>query len=378
MHLTNQDLLAFKATAQQPSDGTIVAGLINAELLFALRDTADSESKDKVIWPVLEQIFTGFDWSQGFEHNIVIIYDETFTPEIAQSLHYWLRTKCTRIENIHVICLDNPAAQWWQRWCDVMHERSYRVVDVLHTVNADRYFSGQTPPLRDAQGIHRHFSYWGGSYPSRSKNYLLMEISQYRPWAYVDNMGPLLPRQEILDYVENITYYQSQVTVDRIAQCYDELVRDHQFLSNVQGTKKHDEPFDGRGLQWHIDQQCMACVVRETDDTLPYANITEKTLRAFWHGSMVIPISYQAVCDLERCGFQFAHDLFDYSYQHEPDFFRRVQALKRSLDRFIQQCPADRLPQLWHQHRRIWQHNAQTVVRLLAPDHIACEISKNM
>jgi len=373
MILTNQDFFSFCNDNVQSKGDVIVAGHIQQQLVYTLAASDDWSSKDKLIWPVLEQLFREFDWSLGFEHKILIIYNETFTPEIAISLHYWLRTKCTNIQNIYVAVTDNVVSTWWASWLGVMCEKSYRVVEIPH-IHGLHYIRRSQPPLKNHSGIVKHFSYWGGTYPARHKGYLLLEMSQYQPWAYLDHLGSVLDKQEIIDYTENITHYLSQDTVDRISARYDRFIVDKKFLSNINDPDQKNEFLDSHDIQWHTDQQCLACVIRETCDSLPFSNYTEKTLRAFWHGCLAIPMSYRAVEALEHQGFLFAHDLFDYSYQNEPDFFTRIQLLKHSLDRFIQQISADDLPHVWQSQQPLIHHNAQQVLRLLDPARIACTI----
>lgn len=361
--------MQYRNHRSQISDHAVFVGWIRQELLLAAASVPEDQFHPHVIWPRLETLFAGVDWTMSFHKRLLVVYDEVVIPQVVISLHEWLRSKCANLDHIHVIFTDQPIQLWWQAYCRVFHERSFHAEYVPHVTMPLRYPMAQTIQVKAHEMINRHFSYYAGTWHDRSRNYLLLEMLEYMPHAAIDNMGLILPRQRIVDYVEQISYFGAQSDVERIGAIYDQHVIDQNCPGNVVGQQSKNEPLCYQGLQWQIDSQCFACVTRETRDDLPYPDVTEKTMRAFLHQCMVIPISYQAVDHLESLGFQFAHHLFDYSYQHQPDFFHRVKGLKNSLNQFIQTVSQPQLGPVWFQNQQIWQHNAENVLRIMKPDH---------
>lgn len=378
MQITANYLRQLRDHTAQISSHVRFIGWMRDELLQTLASANPTSNKSALIGSKLDHMFTDVDWSWSFDNRLLLVYDEVVMPEILVGIHEWLRTKSACLDHVHVLFADQPVRNWWTQWCQLHQQRSFQAEYVPHSTMNLRYPMASVVHARSSDEITKYFSYYAGTWTNHSRNYLLLEMLQYLDHACIDNMAPLLSQQTIVDYLENITYFCAQKDVERIAKIYDQHVVNRRFVGNVPGIKTKNEPLCYDGLQWHTDRQCLATVIRETRDDLPYPDMTEKTMRAFMHQCMAIPISYGSVDHLESLGFQFAHKVFDYSYQSEPDFFLRVQKLKQSIDRLLRDVPPHRLGDVWSQHQHIWQHNAENVLRLMQPDHIVCEIPDNV
>jgi len=93
-------------------------------------------------------------------------------------------------------------------------------------------------------------------------------------------------------------------------------------------------------LQFNIDKNCFATVIRETSQDLPWTDISEKTLRTFLNYVVAIPLGYKSVDYLKEYGFWFPDDLIDYSYQYEPFFIDRCMKVFKIIEKLesIKKC----------------------------------------
>lgn len=374
-----QNTISRVTVSQNLPNDIVVVGYITAKELLPVDDRLITKEST---WAQLDDMFKHVDWQLGFEKKFFILYDDAILPENLIFLHYWLRNKCTNIENIFFLCTPQIIKRWWTDWCHVMGEKSFKVIDIGPLTAAHRYIKCTLPLENKSKSIKKHFSYYGGTISSPQKNYILLEITEYYDYGYIDNLATILPKQQIIDQIEKISYFQSQQTIDNISRRYDEFVHDGKFNSNTPLTiedsgRRIDEPVDQNGWQYQIDRQCFACVIRETFDYLPYPAFTEKTLRAFYHGCMPIPLGYRAVEELELYGFKFLHDFFDYGYQYEKDFFSRIKKMKHSLQKWIIDFPTDTLATLWSDNQEIFEHNSKHISTILQPDRIIYDSSKD-
>ena len=348
--------------------------VIRHELLEAVANAPKMHPKDLYVEDRLEMIFRHHDWTKSFDRQQVIILDDVVTSEILVLWHKWLRKKCADIENIVLVTTHHTGIKtWWQRWCAVNQEKSFAIQELFFLSRP-----GSTPSLKSLyrdpdQFLHtlefwsankkitKLFSYWGGTYTTSEREYLLLKILALREVGEIDFMAQISNKSDVLAYAENITYFKKQQDIDEIGQTYDRLTTDKLFVSDhASHQARKNEQIDFAGLQWTVDRCCWSTVVRETINSDRYACVTEKTLRAFLHHCVVIPVGYRAVEQLEQIGFWFPKDMVDYSYQHLDCFADRVDRLIKSLRMLSQRTLHDlQTHYLDNQHR--FQYNAQLV-----------------
>jgi hypothetical protein len=332
-----------------------MVGMIGNQLIDVIARAPILHPKDLYVADKLEEMFGSYDWLKSFERIQIIIYEELLTSEILVLLHKWLRTKCANIENIILITVQHTGIQsWWHEWCRIHHERSFDIKEMffldspVKNVSMSAFMENTTLFNKSKKFYltHRHnkwlFSYWGGTYYTDERYYLLLTLSEFLEQAQIDFLGDFGDKNSILAYLENITYYKNQAEINKIADSHD-FIKNNQFLVSMRpkSQAQKDELINFRGLQWQIDRQCFASVIRETINSDRYACVTEKTLRVFLHHCVALPIGYRAVQGLEKYGFWFPHDLIDYSYQYIDIFYDRVNGLKLQLQKLAKKPPSD-------------------------------------
>lgn len=344
--------------------------VINLELLTAISNAPLLDDKKRCLALALDEMFKDVDLSKSFETPLCIMYDEIFYEEIIVGIHYWLRTKCANIENIILITAEHTGlARWWKDWCKVHHERSFTVVEMSygysHFLDNQLLSKPDTIETTKNKNIQHYFNLYGGTYPSNDKMYLVLKALELYDYGIIECLGEFYPKQSILDYVENITYYTNQQDIDHISSLYDQYIHNNKmtsksFVSTSPPAVTRDSIFFS-GHQYHVDGHCFASIVRETVNDRPFSSVTEKTLRAFVHQLAVIPTGYLAVDELELQGFWFPHDIIDYSYQHEPDYSRRITKLIDSVKQLVRQHSLDDLQKYYSNNLEHFHHNVQLV-----------------
>lgn len=352
-------------------------GIIKAELLEVLTNAPKHQPKDVWVEKCLDDMFGSYDWTRSFSRRQILVYDEVLPSEVLEILHKWLRKKCADIENILLIVTHHTGTRdWWQDWCKTNNEKSFQLTEIFFltrptaTPSIKSFFSKKSTTRKNIdwytsqKTISKILSYYGGRYSSPEREYLFLKLQCFdHSLAHVDFLGNLSPKQDILSYVENITYYKNQMEIDYISNVYDQLVNNGWLLRPPYVFDCAIEDIDFAGPQWQTDRQCFASVVRETINSDKFACVTEKTLRAFLHHCVVIPIGFNAVNNLEKLGFWFPHDFIDYSYQSTRSFADRVHGMMAALDNLAQKS-FDVLQQYYLDNINKFQYNSDLVYDL--------------
>jgi hypothetical protein len=352
-------------------------GVIADELLECIKHAPMLQPKDLYIEEALENLFGNYNWSKSFSRTQILVYDEVLPSEILIALHKWLRKKCADIENVKLIITHHTGIQsWWRKWCQVHQERSFSIQEIFYT-NRPRLIALSMKWINDPQSVLKDtdfylkqknilklFSYYGGSYTTREREYALLRFLKFQSIANIDFLADLASLQEILDYTENITYYKNQKEIDQISETYKTLLNNNfSGLRIPESTAVKLEEINFLGFQWHTDRHCWASVIRETHISEKYSCVTEKTIRTFLHHCVAIPIGFQAVDDLEQLGFWFPHELIDYSYQYEDLFSNRISKLITTLDS-LTLIPLIELQKNYIDNIDKFQYNANLVYKL--------------
>jgi hypothetical protein len=185
--------------------------------------------------------------------------------------------------------------------------------------------------------------------------------------AEIDYIGQFSPKQQVLDYVEHLSYYKNQPEVEWISDTYDKFVNDTNALDisvEFPGERKLDK-LTFSGFQWEVDRHCWASVIRETINDDRYYSLTEKTLRAFLHHTVPIPIGFGGVASLEKLGFWFPRDIIDYSYQSQPLFSDRVNGIVSALRKISKDYSFAQLQDFYLDNLQNFQHNAELVYKYI-------------
>jgi hypothetical protein len=357
------------------------AGVIRSELSRSVTLAPMLSPKDMYVEQTLDKLFFNYDWTITFETPVAIIYDELVTSEILVILHKWLRKQCADIENIYLIVTHNAGiSAWWEKWCDCFFDKSFKIVELFFNdsimnpwnpgEDVKKYELKSLNFLKENKKILKLFSFYGGTYSTMERQYLVLKMLRFQNVAAIHFNSKFSSKKEILDYAENITYYNNQKEIDDLSECYDRCVGHKQMLpnSNLISSINYQKflELQWSHLQWNIDKNSWATVIRETMNSDVFSTVTEKTLIACFHHTVMFPIGINSVLNLENLGFWFPHDIVDYSYQVEPIFVNRVAKMCNTLQEIINKYSMIQLEQYYFDNIQKFCYNAQ-----LAHDYVA-------
>jgi hypothetical protein len=323
-----------------------LVGTITHALVDAVTHAPALEPKLLYIEAALDQQFGTYDWTKSFRAPQILVYEEILTSEMLIAIHLWLRRKCADISNIILVTTSHlGVAAWWSKYCSVMGYRSFSIREKFYT-HSDHWRpiwidTMAVLPSREwfikSKKIERVFSYYGGTYATLDRQYLVLKLLELSAVGEIDYIGEFTTKDTVLAYSENINYYLDQTDIDQVDRSFDQHVSPAGKLvqQNAPASGLKNERIRYQGVQWQTDSKCFASVVRETVVDDVYSCVTEKTLRAFLHHMVVIPVTFQGVKELEHMGFWFPHDIFDYSYQTESRFAHRTKHLITSIKQLI-------------------------------------------
>jgi len=334
-----------------------------------------------------DAIFTNEIFAASFQRTQVIIGLECWTKEVVQALHRYLRSKTCCIDRFVLINTVNPGlATWWQQWQKLYNEISFVIVDThdfpfsaesiqpwtkfdlgsQHWPRQHWYsdFDSYSHDMIWSQrqlSVHKHFLYLGGSRPTgffedHAKEYLMLRLSEFQDQAWIECLYDLHSWQDIANWIDYQTYWADQRTIDRTHDLYNNF----RLINANRSGSMIDIIHDTKSLY----DQCFASVVRETVMTQPFGCITEKTFRAFYFQQFVIPTTLGGVDYLESLGFEFDHDMFDYSYQANKNFMARTQQLCESLNQFVNTYSVEDLRRHMLARRDLYLHNSELARQL--------------
>jgi hypothetical protein len=358
-----------------------LVGVIGTQLLEILAIAPAMEPKDLYVEQVLDQMFRDYNWAKSFDQCLVILYDEVMPSELVIILHQWLRRKCANIENIILVQTHHlGSSSWWQQYCDTMRVKSFKIHECFFTHSPDYWpqWFANIPELpssswfADHKNIQQLFSFYGGSYSSLERQYLILRLLTIGNHGAIDYLGKFDSQQAIIDWTEFATYYCNQDEINSISSVYYDHVDSNKMLKNkncISPTPSiKNERLTYSGFQWSMDSRSFASIIRETLNSDVYSCLTEKTLRGFLHHTAVVPLGFQAVDHLEKWGFWFPHDIIDYKFQNEPVFSKRISMMLSSMNKVIDNYSYQDLQKIYEHNIDNFHRNASRVHAILGQD----------
>jgi hypothetical protein len=172
------------------------------------------------------------------------------------------------------------------------------------------------------------------------------------PNGFIDSeVGLQSPLDEFDNHLERLTGFLDRRICDKLLDQRKTLTFNHDRINSHPGVGNH-------GFIWDIDNQSPCHIIRETENTLPYTIVSEKSAKPFLHFQFPLPISgINAVQKFEELGFQMPHSIINYEYQKDPIFYSRVQKLCRELIRIQNTYTLSDLEDQLNDHREILQYN---------------------
>jgi hypothetical protein len=327
----------------------------NAELIEVVANAPLSENKDQLVYKKLNQIFSNIDLKESFEKKLIIVYAEVIIPENLIQLHQWIARQCCNIENIVLVTtLHSGVEKWYNQYLELYGDQGMQIVDAPW-IYIDQYYTIQNSiPSLDKNLINKnlkyYFSYWGGTYPSLERDVVSVILSNLLN-GYLSYIGCVSSDSEFNNYLEQLTWFGNRELIDQ-------LLTKKQTTKFLGITNKNLINDYCKGFQFDHDKQSALCPVRETLNDIQYSTITEKTMKAFIHMQIPLPISGVGTVDeLTKLGFQFC-DIVNYnSFQHEKLFLKRVCLIKDEIIRIQQTYTLKQLEEYILDHKEVFYNN---------------------
>lgn len=329
----------------------------------------------------LPEAFLEYDWQQSHGVTLVVFCDELITVQTLKVLHQYFRHQSCDIENIIIVTSHAVGvADWWKQYVALHQERSFNIQEwlIVRTMRWQKFFQGSSLPDRNEldKNIQRLFNSYSGTNARLDRQYLALKLRGLGDIGVVDMMSDFsTTRQQLVNHAYYLGYFKNGQEEELIQALYDQYVHDSRLvldgmISHIAAPKTNPGDFDGqswqltmpafagcKSWQYQLDRLCLATVVNETNNIEPWCMISEKTLRPFWHHCAVIHPGYQSTARLEAMGFWFPHDIFDYSYQHEPDWLTRLNKMIASIQA-THDAMAGRYQEYWSDNYERFRHNA--------------------
>lgn len=331
---------------------------INAEInMFLLRNRNYQLS---MFFDFCETFFADCNLAASFERPCLIIVDENIDTAVLCNLHLWLLNKTCNIKNIVMLSLSTLGKnKWYEAWCDLhgFGQRRMKIVELpWFYQTSGRYFESlPKQPVKRELPLKWYFSFYAGTHSMIDNSLATALISSTATPCYVSYLGGYIqPHSELENLAE---VYTGWVDSPKVQKLMDVIKLN---AVNQQGVK--DEIVNFSGFQWQIDQQCAAQIVRESLISSQWYATSEKTLRAFLHGQIVVPVSGPAAKDqLSEIGFQFV-DVFDYdNYQYKNNWFERYQAVLDQFEDISQKYSLKDLEEILQSNQHITKYNYEYI-----------------
>jgi len=334
---------------------------IRAELLILVASVPEIEHKEKYIHEFLDRHIDSNSLLESFNRKIIFIYDESISTEVFISIHNWFLKKCCNIKNILFVSTNTLGlSTWYKKYLDLFGQIGFVVVEVpLYTF----YMPGVINSYENLNKPHinkelkYYFDFYGGTYGSLDRDFLVSLFLSHQSIGYVDYLGGFTNNTGKFDgYLEQLTNFCDRKVCDQLTE--------NKKLLQIASRKNIDKMQLVSNVAYnsnvHLVSACQ--IIRETMDNQNFSILTEKTLKGFLNLQFIIPLGFQSIRHLESLGFLFAHDLIDYSYQDEPNFYKRAQLVSEQVGKLKQRYSLKDLEQIILDRKEILMHNYDYIV----------------
>lgn len=314
--------------------------------------TAAHPSSDAIV-EYLNEYIDQLYLEKSFHTKIIFVYNEVLWPKILIEIHEWFINQPCRLDNIYFVsAFTVGAARWYSQYCHMMNQPSMNFIDV------PCYWALLLPQLRNSsltgspcigRDLKYFYDYFGGNKSTSENKFLAAVFHMDRPHGLVEFRGGYGDDLDNMQtYLERITAYSDP---DTVKQIIEQIIQGSDCIDPVDYQQIYTEV-----LEFHKTTGSAINVIRETYNNSPFTVLTEKTLKCFCRQQIPLPLSYYGVKNLESIGFQFNHDLIDYSYQSEPIFYKRILLARKELRTLINKYTLNQLTEYIEQSAVI-QHN---------------------
>jgi hypothetical protein len=334
---------------------------IGPELLNLVSTVPEIEHKEKYIHEFLNDCIDSNVLLESFDKKLVFVYDETISTEIFISIHNWFLKNCCDIKNILFVSTHTLGlGAWYQKYLQLFGQTGFVVVEApLYTFwmpgVIDSYENLDKPNIN--KELNYYFDFYGGTYGSLDRDFLVSLFLTHQGIGHIDYLGGFSSDTEKFDgYLEQITNFCDRNICDQLIENRKLL----QFASRKNIDKMQLVNNVAYNSNVHSLSACQ--IIRETMDNQNFSILTEKTLKGFLNLQFIIPLGFQSISHLESLGFLFAHDLIDYSYQDETNFYKRACLVSEQINKLQQRYSLKDLEQIILDRKAILMHNYDCIV----------------
>lgn len=346
--------------------------IISVEILQFIEANKEQDNWKSSITRFFDDLFK-IDFNQSFNQPMVIYYREIITEEILELLHNYIKNQCGNIENIIFLTTHGVGLKrYYANFCQLHSTKGFNVIEVPWAQGHEAFVLNETAhlfQLPKKESIQSLFSYYGGTYELNPPERSIMTLfaSRYANIAHVESVASPAEWQKIENYLEYLSYFSDVKSIDKYRLDYDRSVNNQSYI--IPQLIKTDlysymEKFDRQGPQWQVDSKCFFSLIRETSCTQNFYNLSEKTIRCFFHGVALLPThGAHIIDDLQDMGFIINNDFVDYSYLKEENLFYRLQALGIQLDSIKQNLNFDNLYEHWVDNYDQFSYNCNYLLK---------------
>jgi hypothetical protein len=363
------DLKSWIHKKSQPNNYLFIGkNPIEAELLKIIdKEPIEKYDKSEKVFQFLDSFFDSVQWTNTFSLPHVIYYDEFIIPEIIFYFHRYLSKICLDIENIYIIVSQSHGIfSWWEDYKKIMQIKSFSFIEIGYTYCINFFWLSnfkniinyiENIDIEKEKNILHTFSFYGGTYYTECRNFLFLLFNYFGDNNPVDKIFDITDKKSTLNYCEQITNFKNQEIINFIEERWN---NDRDCYNLITEKKRKYKEH----LQFNIDKNCFANVVRETGQEFPWSVITEKTLRCFLNYTIPLPLGYMSVDHIKKYGFWLPDDLIDYSYQYEPFFIDRCIKIFKIIEKLesIKKCE---LNHYFFDNIKNFDHNFQIVKEMV-------------
>jgi hypothetical protein len=346
--------------------------IISVEILQFINANKEQGNWESSITRFFDNFFK-IDFNQSFNQPMVIYYREVITEEILELLHNYIKNQCGNIENIVFLTTQGVGLKrYYATFCQLHSTKGFNVIEVPWALGHEAFVLTEAEHLYQLpkkESIQSLFSYYGGTYELNPPERSIMTLfaSRYADIAHVESAARPAEWQKVKNYLEYLSYFGDVNSINEYQSDYDRSVNNQSYI--IPQLIKTDsyiymEKFDRQGPQWQVDSKCFFSLIRETSCTQNFYNLSEKTIRCFFHGIAVLPThGAHIIDDLQDMGFIINSKFVDYSYLKEENLFYRLQALGTQIDSIKQNLNFDDLYEQWVDNYDQFSYNCNYLLK---------------
>jgi hypothetical protein len=323
-------------------------------MMRIVADAPRNDYKEIHLHKFLDDYFSCKKFDQSFINKLLIVYDETPSPEIIIALHNWFKKQCCKMSNLILISTHTlNLNEWYNKYCDLTLQSGFTVIDtplayyfdkLLHNIQAIENYK--------IKNLQHYFTYFGGTHSTTERDFITACVMLYKNLGHIDYIGGYISTyKEFDDFLEEITEFQDRSLCDKLM-----LARKAYEWPN--NSISQDETVEIAYVGKNVHNKVSAFnLTRETADSFPFCIFTEKSIKTFLDMQIILPIGYQSINIIKQNGFIFMEDLINYNYQYEKKLHLRLLAALEQIEKISKNYTLSQLAEKLYDSRDILLYN---------------------